>query len=74
MLLNQTRSKGNFLAKQARIEDLAFEWGLECAVANVCSISFLEGMSIYFPKSGINKCCINISTCVNLESGQLCFE
>ena len=66
-------------AKQARKEDLAFEWRMGCAVANVCSISFLEGMSIYFLKSGINKCCINqhcinISTCVNLEPGQLCFE
>ena len=58
--------------KQARKEDLAFEWRMWCAVDNVCSInSFLKGMSVYFLKSGINECYvnghfINISTCDNL--------
>ena len=66
-------------AKQARKEDLAFEWRMGCAEANFCSIPFLKEMSMYILKSGINECCvyrhcINISTCDNLESGQLYFE
>ena len=66
-------------AKKARKEDLAFEWRMGCAEANFCSIPCLKEMSMYFLKSGINECCvyrhcINISTCDNLESGQLYFE